>query len=360
MPRRSQPEPQVQPTNINLENIASALGVAISTVSRALNKHPGIHPATRLRIQTEAARLGYAVKRRGESQDTANAGTKVRHLLTLAQTINHASQQGYLTGISRASQACDVGVFSHHCTAEDAPYLLDVARQPSALKMPDLTGVIFIHRWPEAVVARISRTLPCVSIIHRYPGLPVDMVGIDDESNVAALVAHLRARGHERIGFFGYESSFSWSRSRFAAYVSALAAAGLEYNPANVIPVSSEAASAYLPPDLQSLLAPVRARLKAKVTAWISSSFVLAQGLCLTLRAAGHDVPGEISVTGCHGAARVRQVGVPHPTTVETDDEALGAAAVHLLTQRALRAVPAPAVLLLPGSIIQGDSTKAI
>jgi hypothetical protein len=42
---------------------------------------------------------------------------------------------------------------------------------------------------------------------------------------------------------------------------------------------------------------------------------------------------------------------------VETDDEALGAAAVHLLTQRALRAVPAPAVLLLPGYIVQGDST---
>lgn len=349
--------PRPPSSNVNLENISRSLGVAISTVSRALNNHPGIHPATRLRIQTEAARLGYAVKRRAEGPSVNKHGSGVRHLLTLAQTINHASQQGYLTGISRASQAADIGVFSHHCTAEDAPFLLDSARQPAALKMPHLAGVIFIHRWPEAVVARISGTMPCVSIIHRYPGLPVDMVGIDDESNVATLVAHLRARGHKQIGFFGYDSSYSWSRSRFAAYVGALAAAGLDYNPANVLSVTSAEAGDHQPPNLQRYLAPVRTRLKARVTAWISSSFVLAQGLCLTLRAAGHDVPGEISVTGCHGANRVQQPGVPHPTTVETDDEALGAAAVHLLTQRAHRSVPAPAVLLLPGYLVEGDST---
>ncbi len=360
MPRRPKSESQTATSNINLETIASALGVAVSTVSRALNNHPGIHPTTRLRIQTEAARLGYAVKRRGEENAAANPSRKIRHLLTLAQTINHASQQGYLTGISRAAQANDVGVFSHHCTAENAALILEPARQPAALKIPDLTGVIFIHRWPEAVVARIAETRPCVSLIHRYPGLPVDMVGIDDESNIAMLVAHLRARGHKRIGFFGYEKSYSWACSRFAAYVGALAAAGLDYNPADVLPVSIEEASAHQPPDLRGSLPAIRARLKAGVSAWISSSFVLAQGLCLTLRAAGLAVPGDVSVTGCHGAARTMQPGVPHPTSVETNDEEIGAASVYLLTQRALRAVPAPTVLLLPGYIVQGDSTSAL
>ncbi|MCX6937548.1 MAG: hypothetical protein NTU80_06560 [Verrucomicrobia bacterium] len=61
--------------------------------------------------------------------------------------------------------------------------------------MPDLAGLIFIHRWPDAVVAQLVKNHPAISLIHRYPGLPVDTVGLDDEANLHLLVAHLRERG---------------------------------------------------------------------------------------------------------------------------------------------------------------------
>ncbi len=303
--------------------------------------------------------MGYAVKRRTDERLGAAEETPVRHVLTLAQSINNASQQGYLSGISRAAQAHDIGVFSHHCSAEDAAGLLQPGRQPAALRMPGLSGIILIHRWPHEVVASLSADRPVVSIIHRYPGLPVDTVEMDDESNLRMLIEHHRERGHERIGFLGYERSFSWSRSRFAAYVGAMAGADLGYDPVNVIGVSAEEALSFGPPDLSSHLPALRARMRAGVRAWICPSYVLAQGLGQTLRVAGLNVPCDVSITGYHGGTRVPLPGLPHPTTAETNDDILGAAAVHLLSHRALRSVPAPAVLQLPGHLVQGDTTLA-
>ncbi len=359
MPRRSQADLQPDSASVNLESIASQLGVAISTVSRALRNSPGIHPATRLRIQTEAARLGYAVKRRAEERAGSGADTSVRHLLTLAQAINSFSQQGYLSGISRAAQSHHIGVFSHHCSVEDAARMTDPSRQPAALRMPDLAGLIFIHRWPEAVVAKLVKNHPAISLIHRYPGLPVDTVGLDDEANLQLLVAHLQERGHTKIGFFGYDRGYSWARSRFAAYVGALAEAGLPYSPDNTLSVSPEAAQAQTPTELVQYAPALRDRIQAGVTAWIGSSYVLAQSLCLTLRAAGYKVPADVEVTGYHGGARHTSPGLPRPTSIEIDDDTIGSAAVHLLSQRAQRAVPAPATLLLPGRLLQGDTTSA-
>lgn len=358
MPRRSSANPQPSPTvDANLATIAKELGVAVSTVSRALRNSPGIHPTTRLRIQTEAARLGYAVRKRAEINAEAEGG--VRHLLTLAQSVDSASQQGYLAGISRAAQAHNIGVFSHHCSPKEAPELLSPGRQPAALRVPDLAGVIFIHRWPEEILARMASERAAVSLVHRYPGLPVDTVGTDDESGLRLLVRHFLAGGHRQIGFFGYEPSFSWARSRFAGYVGALAECELPHNPADVIGVSAEAAHHYIAPDISESVAAVRARIRAGTRAWIASSHVLGQALVSALRAEGLSLPGDVAVAGYH-AGRRPFLGGPRLTTIEVDDEALGAAAVHLLNYRIERAVPPPTLLLIPGRLVQGDTTPAV
>lgn len=359
MPRRSSAPPAAPiPADANLATIARELGVAVSTVSRALRNSPGIHPTTRLRIQTEAARLGYAVRRRAETNAADAEGGGVRHLLTLAQSVDSASQQGYLAGISRAAQAHNIGVFSHHCAPKEAPDLLGPGRQPAALRVPDLAGVIFIHRWPEEVIARVAAERAAVSIIHRYPTLPVDTVGTDDESGLRLLVRHLHAGGHQRIGFFGYEPSFSWARSRLSGYVGALAELDLPQNPADVVRVSSEAAHHYIAPDVSPFIPAVRARIRAGTRAWIASSQVLGQALVAALQKEGLSLPRDVAVTGYHAGRRPFLQG-PRLTTIEVDDEALGAAAVHLLNHRIQRAVPPPTLLLIPGRLVQGDTTVA-
>ena len=49
---------------VALEDIAKSLGIAVSTVSRALRELPGIHPTTRERILRQAETMGYVAPRK--------------------------------------------------------------------------------------------------------------------------------------------------------------------------------------------------------------------------------------------------------------------------------------------------------
>ena len=59
---------------VALEDIAKSLGLAVSTVSRALRELPGIHPTTRAKIVQQAESMGYVAprKRKGETSQPRN------------------------------------------------------------------------------------------------------------------------------------------------------------------------------------------------------------------------------------------------------------------------------------------------
>jgi DNA-binding LacI/PurR family transcriptional regulator len=224
--------------------------------------------------------------------------------------------------------------------------------------MKDLMGIILVHRWPNEVVAALSAKWPVASLIHRYPGHPVDVVGTDDEANLQALVDHLRKQGHSRIGFFGYDQAFSWARARYAAYVEALLAQGLPFDPASTIQVASEILADPSPPDCSPYLAKLKERMDAGVKAWITSSFVVAQGLCVVLAKAGCKIPRDVAITGYHGGGRGPEIpGLPRPTSIEVDSELIGSTATHLLNYRSQQSIPPASSLLLPARLVQGETT---
>lgn len=355
MPRR--PAPSLNPTGANLKTVADKLGLAVSTVSRALRNHPSIHPATRMKVQTEANRLGYSNKRK-PAKPSANKRPQMRHVLTLALANDGGSQQAYLSGISRAASTHNIGIYSHHCPAEEATSVLDPVRMPPALHLPDLAGIILIHRWPAEVVARLATEHACVSLVHRYPNLLVDTVGTDDEVGLRLLVSHMLEQGHRRIGFFGYDPEFTWARSRLSAYISALIERGVKYEEADTISVPHEVALVPRVPDVSTFMPAVKARIEAGTTAWIASSNVMGLGLMQNLKNAGYDVPGQIAVAGYHSSRLRPNEPAPELTSIAMDDEALGATAVHMLDQRVNRSMPASAVVLLPGTLMIGSSTR--
>lgn len=355
MPRR--PAPSLNPTGANLKTVADKLGLAVSTVSRALRNHPSIHPGTRLKVQTEANRLGYTNKRK-PAKPSASKRPPMRHVLTLALASDSGSQQAYLSGISRAASTHNIGIYSYHCPAEEADSVLDPVRMPPALHLPDLAGIILIHRWPHEVVARLSSEHACVSLVHRYPDLPLDTVGTDDEAGLRLLVSHMIDQGHHRIGFFGYDPEFTWSRSRLAAYISALIDRGIRYDFADTITVPHELALVPRVPDVSEFLPQVKSRIEAGTTAWIASSNVLGRGLLQILKNGGYDIPGKIAVAGYHAGRQKTNDSAPELTSIAMDDEALGATAVHMLDQRVNRSMPGSAVLLLPGTLVISASTR--
>lgn len=354
MPPRSPGTDVVRRKGSNLEDISRNLGISISTVSRALHNSPSIHPDTRAKVHAEALQIGYVLRARGSD----NPPKKMRNLLVLALSQSTSSHQGYMAGISRASVPLNINILSYHCNAAEAGQLMQPSRQPAALRMKDLMGIILVHRWPNDVVAALSAKWPVASLIHRYPGYPVDVVGTDDEANLQVLIEHLKKQNHTRIGFFGYDHAFSWARARYAAYVEALLAQGLPFEPASTIQVSPEVLADPNPPDCRPYLAQLQERMNAGVKAWITSSFVVAQGLCVVLTEAGYKIPRDVSITGYHGGGRGPEMpGLPRPTSIEVDSELIGSTATHLLYYRSQQSIPHASSLLLPARLVQGETT---
>lgn len=357
MPPRPPASDVIRRKGSSLQDISRNLGISISTVSRALHNSPSIHPDTRAKVHAEALRIGYVMRARGAD----NPPRKMRNLLVLALSQSTSSHQGYMAGISRASVALNINILSYHCSPAEAALLLQPSRQPAALRMKDLFGIILVHRWPNEVVAALSAKWPVASLIHRYPGHPVDVVGTDDEANLQVLIDHLQKQGHSRIGFFGYNPAFSWARARYAAYVEALLAEGLPFEPASTIQVGAEILGDPNPPNCATYFKELKARLDSGVKAWITSSFVVAQGLCVVLTEAGLKLPRDVAITGYHGGGRGPELpGMPRPTSIEVDSEMIGATAVHHLYHHSQQSVPTATSLLLPAKLVQGETTLAV
>jgi DNA-binding LacI/PurR family transcriptional regulator len=337
----------------NLRQIADALGLSASTVSRALRELPGIHPETRQAVFDTAQRLGY---RGGElvQQQT------FRNILTVSQSIGSRTDHEYLSGMSRAAVALNLSLVSHHYLPEECNHLLVPELQPRALAAKQVDGVVLIHRWPPEIAAALRKQLPVVSIIHEYTDADVDVVSLDDRAGVAELVTHLVEGGYKKIGFFGLNSEMTWSRSRFAGFVEAMVRFGLPWSMENVVDVTLAEASSEIPfadsPSLQRAAKVV----SGGVDAWVAASELTARSLYLHLRSAGQKIPRDVGITSFHSSSNPANSGDYQFTTMDAPSAELGSSALRRLVHRIEGSDTVRRTILLPCSFRQGTTTRKV
>jgi LacI family transcriptional regulator len=354
MARRSLVEMGFAKTEVNLAVIAKKLGVSSSTVSRALSNAPGIHPTTQERVLSTARALGYVTDAK------ARAAVQSRTILMLSQAGDVSVDGAYLSGLSSASVSLNVSLISHHYRPEDCEKIMEAGHQPMALKSGDVKGVILLHRWPEKVVAHLSQSLPLVSIIHAYTGLRMDMIGIEEHEGMEELVAHLKRAGQTRIGFLGFCPQMSWARSRYGAYVEALAAQGLKFEPDNVVDVTFQEAQNEKVLEHFESAGKVFERVQSGVKAWICSSENLGNSLSREALRRGLTLSQDLFVTGFHSSTQAGHYGLPQLTSTLSSSEELGAAALRRLVTRIENPTESRRTILLPCSFRQGQTTPVV
>jgi DNA-binding LacI/PurR family transcriptional regulator len=335
----------------SLSTIAQRLGVSTSTVSRALRDVQGIRPATRARIVAMAEEMGYQVA--GQKPAKKSFGS----VLALSQGHGVGSNQRYLAGISRAAMEMNLSLVSHHYLLEECEQVLQPAHQPRALRAKAIDGIVLMHHWPDRVVEELGKQFPIVSIVHSYPEREVDVIALDDQRGMVALVRHLMAMGHRSFGFLGLCREMSWSRSRFAAYVAALAYHGLVYHPENTLTVEISDVIADVKYPEGPMTASLMRQIDRGVRAWVGSSEGLAGGALAYLLERGVKVPEEVSVTGFHGAARSLGLGLPPLTSTDTSSEEIGATALRRLARRMEFPSESCRTILLPCELLPGGTT---
>ena len=347
-----------RPKRVNLADIAAHLGLAASTVSRALRGVEGIHPETRAQIAAAAQQMGYVASGGSSLADESAAEAAPRNVLVLSQRSSPLSYQAYMAGMSEPAAALNVSIQFHFVAVDQCASVLDDRVAPASLRSGLIDGVVLLSRWPAGVAAAMSAKCPTVSLAHDYPGTNIDLISSDDRRGVADLVDHLYASGHRRIGFFGLCPEVTWSCSRYGAYLEALTRHGVEIDSRLAVHIDLEAALASGEFHHETAFSQVKTLLGEGVDAWVCPSAATGQSLCRYLLASGVRLPADMSLVSYHGNSSPSSPELPALTTTVVSDEDLGAVTLRRLINRLENPSEPRQTILLPSHLVIGATSR--
>lgn len=198
---------------VTQRDVAKALGVEVTTVSKALRNHPAVAAATKARVRAKAAELGYrpdpmlgALARWREAR--RNRGRGVERGLALAWIHNHgrdaemdrfAAYGEYLRGGREHAHKLGYGV-SEFWVGWGG---VTESRLADILEARSITGVVVA---PQAGVEGVLRLpwerLSAVAIGYTLVRPALHLVSNDHFQTMTQLLETLAARGRRRIGVY--------------------------------------------------------------------------------------------------------------------------------------------------------------
>lgn len=263
--------------------------------------------------------------------------------------VMESPNHGILKGITDLALAKRVSVPVQFVTREQAEGLADPARQPEALRLGMIQGVIVVSAYAETILNALGQRLALVVVPSPERPLPADSVGPEHIHGVERLVRYLYQLGHKRIGFVSIHEKAPWTHGRFAGYLYALNRLGLPFCPGDVFNIMGDHVTD------QNLYDCLVDRTRDGVTAWVCVSDGLAAQVCRALGKQGFLVPEDVSVTGFDGVGDYR--GVPPITTMGVHWESLGQGALNMVLERILHPQRDFSNLEFHGAFQEGKTT---
>lgn len=207
----------------------------------------------------------------------------------------------------------------------------DCAREEAYLELLVQMGVEGIALVPagaaQPALNRLrAQGLATVVVDRDIPGAAVDCVYCDNEEGAFYAVDHLIAQGHKRIGCITGSDRHVTSQARVAGYHEALRQAGLQNDPALILPGNFSDAGGY---------AAARRLLEAAnpPTAIFACNDLMALGVLHAARSMGLDLPTELSVVGFDDI-HLAELAVPALSTMVQPKLELGRQAGAMLLER--------------------------
>ncbi|MGI8434819.1 MAG: LacI family DNA-binding transcriptional regulator [Nocardioidaceae bacterium] len=337
-------EPSVdRAPQINMADVARHAGVSTATVSRALRGLPGVSEPTRQRIKELADELAYVVS--PEASRLSGGGTG--RVALVVPSINRWFYASILAGIEAVLRRADIDVLIYHVeTAADRSRFFE--RLPARRKVDAV--VLIALPVTEAELRRLE--LMGVSVVvaggttKDYPN-----VCIDDAEVAGKAVDHLIRLGHRSIAMIRTTDldGTIWApeRARTRGFQSSLARAGLDCREEWLVTVPWGIDGGARAMD--QLLS-----LEQMPTAVFAYSDEVAMGALRSLRRAGIDVPGQMSIIGVddHPLAELSDL-----TTVHQSVEMQGTFAGGIVLDQMQGRVPAEPHVVVPTQLVVRGST---
>ncbi len=214
---------------VTINDVAEALGLTKSTVSRAMNGYADISEATQLRVRRMAKTMNYLPLSHAQAIKTG----RTRSLGLVLQLSDHDAQRPFLAEFLAGLSA----------GASSESWTLTVAASDSHDDMIQMFQSLLRDGKADGfVLPRTMNDDPRVKLL-REAHVPFVMYGRQDNSEGCAwfdilgedamrdAVLHLVSLGHKRIGFVNGGMQYNYAPLRYAGFLEGMAQAGLTVDP---------------------------------------------------------------------------------------------------------------------------------
>ena len=303
-----------------MRDVAALAGVSLKTVSRVVNREPGVSEELAGRVTRAAEQLDYRPNLTASNLRRADRRTGTVGLLV--EDVANEFFSSIHRGVEEVARERGVAVIAASLDKDPALERDLVA----AFASRRVDGLILAPTAPEQgyLTTELRSGWPMVCIDRTPRGVQIDAVVTDNREAAAAGVAHLLTQGHARIAFVGGESNLSTEQARYAGFVDAMAAAGAVVRPEWVHHGARDPEQAH---DV------VRAMMQAPEapTAIFSGQNLITMGTVRALRELG--LQERIALVGFDDFALADMLE-PAITVVAQDARRIGHLAADLLFQR--------------------------
>ena len=309
---------------VTISDMADALGLTKSTVSRAMNGYPDISETTQLRVKRMAEKLSYRPLSHAQAIKTG----RTRSLGLVLQFSDHDAQRPFLAeflaGLSAGAHA--------------EGWTLTVASSDSDEDMIETFRALLRDGKADGfILPRAMRDDPRVKLL-RDADVPFVLFGRQDDEEGCAwfdilgedamrdAVAHLVALGHRRIGFINGGTQYAYAALREDGFRQGMHDAELDVvddliaRDAVTIADGAKAATRLL-------------EQREPPTAIVSAVDFAALGAYQAVAARGLEVGRDISIIGYDGIPEGAHAQ-PKLTTYSVDNKAAGERLSNLLIRR--------------------------
>ncbi|MFW5707350.1 MAG: LacI family DNA-binding transcriptional regulator [Bacteroidota bacterium] len=319
----------MKPHLTSINDIAKALGVSASTVSRALKDHPDISEATREKIKAFALKVNYrpnalalSLKRQVSHTIGIVVPEIVHHFFSsiISGIEDIAYSKGYRVMICQSNE-------DYRREEMNVQALLDHRVDGLLVCMSktteDINHFLTVHR----------SKIPMVFFDRVCEQIDSDRAITDDFNGARLITSHLIQAGCKRILHLGTQPSLHIGQERLQGYLQALQDSGIAHQPDLIIKCDT-------PEQVEQHRDEIEA-LADNIDGVFAVNDSTAIAVMQLLKRMGKNIPDDIAIAG-FGDDPVANMVDPTLTTLEQQGYQMGQEAMNLLLNRLTNAESEP------------------